>query len=68
MDYNKITKKQADKELIVKIEEEKDNETIFQTGKIWCDDCYTWVDEVELNDMKNYLCCSACGNGLVMLI
>ena len=65
---NKKSMKQADKELIFQIEEEKDNETLFQTGKIWCDGCYAWIEQVELNDTKNYLFCSACGNGVVMLV
>lgn len=67
---NKNAMKQADKELIkakvlFKTEEIKDDETILQTGKVWCEDCQTWIDQVDKYD--NYLCCSACGNGVVML-
>lgn len=63
--------KQADKEsvkayLLFKTEEQKDDETILQTGKVWCEDCADWIDQVEKKD--NFLCCSACGNGVVMLI
>lgn len=66
----KNSMKQADKEtvktsLLFQIEEPKDDETILQTGKVWCDGCYTWIYQVEKFD--NYLCCSACGNGIVML-
>jgi len=64
---NKNSMKQADKELLFKIEEEKEGETILQNGKVWCETCKSWTNEVQLNDMKNYLCCSSCQDGLVML-
>ena len=63
---NKNSMKQADKELIFQIEEEKAGETLFQTGKIWCDGCYTWIDQVTKID-TGWLCCDACGNGVVKL-
>jgi len=67
----KNSMKQADKEAIKKtllfqIEEENNNETLLQTGMIWCDGCYTWIDQVtKIN--TNWLCCDACGTGVVML-
>lgn len=53
------------KQLLFKIEECKDDETLLQTGKIWCEDCQDWIENVEKKG--TYLCCYQCGNGVVML-
>lgn len=67
---NKNSMKQADKEavkesLLFQIEEEQFSETLFQTGKVWCEDCMDWIEQVEKID--NFLCCPHCGTGVVML-
>ncbi len=41
------------------------------TQSIWCDSCYTWVDDFEIAEPLNdivWVCCSACHNGLVMSV
>lgn len=52
---------------ILQIAEPEYGETLFQTGKIWCETCLDWVDDMELTKDKKFLCCEGCGGGLVML-
>lgn len=36
--------------------------------EVWCDDCYSWVShikEFELQPGINWICCEACGNGVM---
>lgn len=39
--------------------------------KMWCDQCDAWVSEVEPdNNIKinpSWICCKACGNGLILV-
>lgn len=39
--------------------------------KLWCDECDEWVSELSTKtnrETPNWICCAACGNGLIMVI